>query len=136
MPPRQSFTETMARHAQPREVAELKGADKKNPQRYRGEVAKTELPLGNAPEYMSEDAKAVWFELETYALPGVLTGSDRLLMEVVSTLVAEFRRDPDGFQSSKHSVLKGHMATLGLSPSARQQFVKPEGSKGNPFDAF
>ena len=71
----------MARHAQPRQVAELKGADKKNPQRYRLEPPKTALPLGTAPEHMTDAAKAVWFELETYAPNGVLAGADRLMLE-------------------------------------------------------
>ncbi len=123
----------MARHAQPREVAELKGAHKQNPQRYRGEVVKSSTPLGTAPEYMSEDAKAVWFELEAFSLPGVLTGSDRLVMEIVSNMVAEYRRGPDEFPSSKHSVLKGHIATLGLNPSARQQFTTEKPKTDNPF---
>ena len=123
----------MSRHAQPREVAELKGSHKKNPQRYRGEVIKSEYPLGEAPSHMSEDSKAIWFELETYSLPGVLTGADRLLMEIVSNLVVEYRRDPDEFTAAKHGVLKGHMATLGLNPSDRQKFTTDTGKTDNPF---
>jgi len=123
----------MARHAQPREVAELKGAHKKDPQRYRGKVVKSPYALGDAPARMSEEAKAAWFEISSYALPGVLTGADRLVMEVVSNLVAEYWRDPDEFTAAKHSVLKGHMATLGLNPSDRQKFVQTEDKQDNPY---
>jgi hypothetical protein len=123
----------MPRHRQPREIAELKGAHHKNPQRYRGDVVKSEQPLGNAPGHMSEDAKSVWFELETYSLPGVLTGADRIVMEMLSNLIAECRRDPDAFSSAKHGVVAKHLATLGMTPSARQQFVKDKSSTDNPF---
>lgn len=126
----------MARHKQPREVAELKGADKRNPQRYEGEPPKSELPLGNAPDYMAEDAKGCWFELSSYALPGVLTGADRFVMEVAATLLAEFRRSPDEFQVGKHSVMAGHFARLGLSPSDRQKLTPTKPGEGNPFDDF
>jgi hypothetical protein len=123
----------MGRHAQPREVAELKGATRHNPQRYRGTPAKNEYPVGDAPEHLPEDARAVWFELSALSLPGVLTGADRLLMEIVSNLVAEYRRDPDNFKVGKHSVLKGHMATMGITPSARQQFTTPDDQHDNPY---
>src|SRR5690606_10751827 len=83
----------MARHAQPREVAELKGATRKNPQRYRKTPPACEQPLGTAPDHMGEHAKACWFEIETYAPSGVLRGADRLLLEIASELLAEFRAD-------------------------------------------
>lgn len=126
----------MARHKQPREVAELKGAHKKDPQRYNGDPPKSAMALGNAPEYMSDDAKAIWFELSTYALPGVLTGADRYIMEVTATLIAEFRRNPDEFAVGKHSVLAGHLARMGLSPADRQKLTPVDKKKGNDFEGF
>jgi len=126
----------MARHRQPREIAELTGATKANSQRYKGEVIKSELPLGSAPEYMAKDAKAVWLELEGYSLPGVLTGSDRLVMEIMSNLIAEYRRAPQDFPASKHGVLKGHLATMGLNVSALQHFGAEKPGTGNPYDSL
>lgn len=123
----------MANHKQPREVAALKGADKRNPQRYKKAEAKSGLPLGTAPEYMRDEAKAIWFELETYSLTGVLTGSDRLVMEIVSNLVADYRADPSEFTASMHGVLKGHMASLGLNPSDRQKLGVEKPKSSNPF---
>lgn len=126
----------MARHAQPRELAELKGAVKHDPQRYKGEAIKSEQPLGTAPEHLSEHAKAVWFEIEAHSLPGVLTGADRFVMEIASTLLAEYRIDPAEFAVGKYTHLVGILARLGLSPSDRQKFTKDSGSKGNEFDDF
>ena len=42
----------MAGIRQPREIAELKGAHIKDPQRYKGEVPKSQMPIGQAPGYM------------------------------------------------------------------------------------
>lgn len=126
----------MARHAQPREIAELKGATKHDPQRYRGDVVKSDQPLGTAPAHLSEDAKVAWFELEALSLPGVLTGSDRIVMELLSNLIVEYRRDPDEFSAAKHGIVAKHIATLGMTPSARQQFVVDKGKAENPFAAL
>lgn len=127
----------MARHAQPAEVAYLKGADRKNPNRYQNKVPKSALPLGRMPVRLSKEGKKAWKEIERYALPGVLTGSDRLLMEMTSNLWAQYLRDPDGIQSTKLSQLIGCLARLGLSPADRQKLdVGGDGPGGNPFNAF
>ena len=126
----------MARHAQPRKLAELKGATRHDPQRYRKELPESELALGLCPGYMADDAKAAWFELETYALKGVLTGADRVLLEVTATLLSEFRRDPGAFQVGKYGQLIGCLARLGMSPSDRQKLGTEKAKDGNPFDEF
>lgn len=126
----------MARHAQPRQVAELKGADKKNPQRYRLEPPKTALPLGTAPEHMTDAAKAVWFELETYAPNGVLAGADRLMLETAAVLVAEFRANTAEFPAAKMGHMIGILARLGMSPADRQKLGTEKQAEDNPFNAF
>ena len=126
----------MARHAQPRELAEIKGATKANPQRYKKTTPESMQTLGLCPEYMAEDSKAAWFELETYALKGVLTGADRVLLEITSTLLSEFRRDPSEFQVGKYGQLIGCLARLGMSPSDRQKLGTEKAKDSNPFDEF
>ena len=111
----------MARHAQPREIAELKGAIAKDPQRYKGEPPKSVMPLGEAPEYLSGGACEAWFEISTYAPPNVLTGADRLMLEMACELTAEFREDPRSFNSSKMAQLVGMLARFGMSPADRQK---------------
>ena len=126
----------MARHAQPVELAKLKGADKKHPERYRKEVPVSDHALGSAPEHLNEAAKAVWFEIETYALKGVLTGSDRFVMEIASTLIAEYRSNPPDFKAAKYGHMVSCLARLGLTPADRQKLGTAKPAEGNAFDEF
>lgn len=126
----------MARHRQPAEVARLKGSDRKDPQRYRTEAPKSELPLGNAPEHLSGGAQTAWFELSGYALPGVLTGADRFVMEVTASLLAEFRADPTAFTAGRYAQLVGCLARLGLTPADRQKLGTAGKAAANEFAEF
>jgi len=126
----------MARHAQPREVAELKGATRRNPQRYRKESPKSEQPLGLAPEHLSPGAKALWFEIENLAPRGVLTGADRLTLEILAELLSEWRESPREFAVGKYTHLIGCLARLGMSPADRQKLGMEKAKEGNAFDDF
>ena len=53
----------MGRHKKPLELARLSGADKKNPQRYRKKIPKSEFPLGEPPDGMIEGADDAWHEI-------------------------------------------------------------------------
>lgn len=111
----------MARHAQPREVAELKGSISKDPQRYKGDPVKSELPLGDAPKHMSGSGQECWFEISTYSIPGVLTCADRISLELASELLAQFRLDPLEFPTTKIAQLVGLLARFGMTPTDRQK---------------
>lgn len=111
----------MARHAQPREIAELTGATAKNPQRYKGDPVKSELPLGEAPKHMSGKGQECWFEISTYSIPGVLTVADRISLELASELLAQFRINPIEFPTTKISQLVGLLARFGMTPADRQK---------------
>lgn len=126
----------MARHAQPREVAELKGATRKNPQRYRNEPPACEQPLGEAPQHLDEDERAAWFEIAALAPKGVLKGADRLLLELTSSLLAEFRSDRRSFPAARIGHMVGCFARLGMSPADRQKLGAEKPPEGNPFDVF
>lgn len=126
----------MARHAQPREVAELKGSTRRNPQRYRKEPPAVDMPLGDAPAHMSEAARRCWFEISTYAPRGVLQGADRITLEVTSNLLAEYRMAPTEFAVGKYAHLIGCLARLGMSPADRQKLGTEKQQEGNPFDDF
>lgn len=126
----------MARHRQPRELAELKGATKKDPQRYKNEAPKTNSPLGKAPAHLPTEVAVVWKELEKCALPGVLTSADRFIMEVASSLLSEFRANRGEFVAAKYSHLIGCLARLGLTPADRQKLGTEKTPEVNPFDEF
>jgi hypothetical protein len=123
----------MARHAQPRLVAELKGAHKKDPQRYRGEELKSDGPLGSAPERLTELERQAWDELSAGSLPGVLTASDRLTIELASVLLAEFWTEKANMAAAKMGQLIGLLARLGMSPADRQKFTKDKSDDDNPY---
>ena len=124
----------MARHAQPRELAELKGAVSKDPQRYRNSVPKSELPVGEPPEHMSDGAKECWFEISAKSIPGVLTYADTLLLEVVSNLLHEYRQDPVEFAVGKYTHLIGTLARFGMSPSDRTKLGVDKPTEYNPYE--
>jgi phage terminase small subunit len=126
----------MARHAQAREIAELKGATRHDPQRYRKEPPKSEFVLGEAPSHLDVGAKAVWFELETYAAKGVLTGGDRMVMETLCVLFSQFRADPEGFSAAKIGHVIGCLARLGLTPADRQKLDVGKPPDDNAFNRF
>ncbi|MGA6183342.1 hypothetical protein ACPEH1_19775 [Stenotrophomonas sp. NPDC077421] len=126
----------MARHRQPRALAELKGAPKKDPQRYRKETPTTGKSLGKVPSHLPAQIAEVWKELEKCALPGVLTSADRFIMEVASSLLSEFRANRGEFVAAKYSHLIGCLARLGLTPADRQKLGTEKTPEGNPFDEF
>jgi phage terminase small subunit len=126
----------MARHPQPREIADLKGATRHDPQRYRKEMPAVDQPLGNPPEKLSVEAQSAWFELSGLAPTGVLKGSDRIMLEMAAVLLVKFRADPDEFPSSKMTHLIGILARLGMSPADRQKLGTEKLPEGNPFDSF
>jgi phage terminase small subunit len=128
----------MARHAQPREVAELKGALRKHPERYRKQPPAVKQPIGTAPEYMTPAARACWFELESLAPDKVLTGADRVALEVLSNLLAEYRDDPKQFSTSRITHLVGCLARLGMTPADRQKIgvEKDSAGKDDGFEQF
>lgn len=127
----------MARHPQSREVAELKGATRKHPERYRKTPPAVEQPIGTAPAHLTDEAKACWFELESLAPVGVLKGADRVALETLSNLLAEYRNNPPEFAVGKYTHLIGMLARLGMTPADRQKLgtEKPDDS-ANPFDNF
>ena len=126
----------MARHAQPREVAAAKGATRKHPERYRKEPPAVKYGLGDAPEHMSDASRAVWFELQTYAPIGVLTGADRVMLEVAANLVAEYRENPREFPNPRIAQMVSCLARMGFSVADRQKLGTEKAKKGNEFDAF
>ena len=123
----------MARHAQPLEVAKLKGADKKNPQRYRATPPKSKLPLGRAPADLIEGADACWYELSDMSVPGVLTGADRIALEVLANMLCEYRAAPKDFATTKLGQMIGILGRFGMTPSDRTKLGVEDKKQDNPF---
>lgn len=126
----------MGIHRQPREVAELSGAVKNNPQRYNKEPVVNKTPLVNIPSHLTDAAKETWFELKSLAIPGVLTKSETVVLELGANLLAEYRMDPYRFPANKLSQLVGILGRLGMTPADRQKLGKPAETPENEFDDF
>lgn len=128
----------MGRHRQSREVAALTGALRNHPERYRKVAPRSPHPLGNPPAHLSSDERTAWKEIEKYAPPGVIGGSDRAIVEIASVLLAQLRRDAPAFPTSKLGCLITCLAKLGLTPTARQSLGVAEKPKdpSASFDEF
>jgi hypothetical protein len=123
----------MSLHKQPRELAELKGAHKVQPGRYRDKIPKSELPLGAYPSDRSTEPEDCWFEISSMCIPGVLTGADRIIMEIASDLLGEYREDHQKFASAKLSNMISCLARFGMSPSDRNSLGIDKKESDNPF---
>jgi len=119
----------MGKHKDPPEIAYLKGAQKKNPGRYKAEVPKSGAPIGKFPNDASTDPAECWDEIASYCIAGVLTGADRIMLEMASNLLAEYRLGPLMFQAARQNLLVSLLARFGMSPSDRNSLgiTPPEG---------
>lgn len=143
----------MGRPAQPLAMAKLKGATKKNPQRFRealkaekaaekaaaeGESVSTVEDIGPMPDtLMNVRARAAWDEIIEMVPPGILKKSDRLLVEIAANMLGEYRRSPEKYAVSKVPHLLKCLASMGLTPADRRKLALPEGGGDtNPFAAL
>jgi len=106
--------------------AALTGADKRNPKRYRKDYPTSELPLGEAPTHLTAEAKRVWFEISTYMPASLLKGADRLVVENLCELQAQFRKDPEDFPASRLAPLINGLGKLGGTPLDRLRLATPK----------
>ena len=132
----------MARPKTPTNVLQLKGAYKKHPERKpaAGTEPEAKAEIGKAPDYLESDVKAIWDEIVSLACPGVLGDSDRCIVEIAATLMAEFRRggrDENGrplFTDARLSRLQAALGQLGMTPADRSKVKVPQKAPaGNPF---
>ena len=126
----------MARHAQPREVAELKGAVAKNPQRYRKQVPKSNLEVGSPPEHMTKEAADCWWEVLAKAIPGTITFADSIVLEVTCNTLAEYREGPKEFNTTRLNALIGMLARFGFSPSDRTKLGVEKPDDDDDFETL
>jgi hypothetical protein len=81
----------MGRPRTPDEKLELSGAYIKHPERRRKATPKHSSGVGVPPAAMTAEQKLCWRELARNSLPGVLTKSDRHLIETAARLTARMR---------------------------------------------
>jgi hypothetical protein len=109
----------------------LNGGLKHDPKRYenRGPQPIPSGPIGNPPTHFSPALRIIWRELKLQSPPGVLTNSERLILEVMCGLVLRLRLGT--ISTGEMSQLIGCIAKLGLTPTDRVRvhpipsFAKP-----------
>lgn len=106
-------------------VLEAKGSFKKNPQLKRVDP-KTSDEIGLPPAYFDEVESLVWQELIETSPEGVLTKSDRAILEIASALLSDYRKDRASFNTSRVNILQRILASLGMTPIDRSRIVAPE----------
>lgn len=122
----------------PSNILQMSGAFDKNPDRKRArkdEPIPTEL-LGDPPARLSDSEQAAWHEVVSIAPPGVLMNSDRIAMEILATLLAQFRADPHGFQPTRLARLESMIVKMGLTPADRSRVIAAPQESANPFAAI
>lgn len=110
----------MARPRTASKILELKGAFKKHPDRKRtsepvpnGEIDKT------PPRHLTPGQKKCWREIVGIVPAGVLSDADKIHVEVVACLLAEYRAEKGLMTTARITRLTSEMGKLGLNPSAR-----------------
>lgn len=112
----------------PLSKAKLTGADKRNPQRFRDrtEPRTSGEPVGNPPEYLGKEAKAVWGELS--ASLGWLIREDRAAVELASVAlgqVREFVKAGEPVPASLMAASNTALGKLGATPADRAKVAMP-----------
>ena len=125
----------MGRPTKPTAVLELVGAYKKDPQRKRLKEPKPTKGIGSfvlGPTDLAE----IWDEVVGQVVPGVLTISDRMALELVCRLYAEIRLKPDKISVGKVTALANLLGRFGLTPSDRAKISMPEEEKEDEWSGF
>lgn len=125
----------MARPRTPTNVLELRGAYVKNPQRKRKAEPKPTAGIGLFSEGPT-DLAAIWNEVVAQTVPGVMTVSDRLALELVCRLLAEIRQHPGELSVGKVTALCNLLGRFGLTPADRSKVAAPEAEKEDEWSGF
>jgi phage terminase small subunit len=108
----------------PTKVLETRGSFIAHPERKRSAEVKQVDGVGDPPSYLSDLEKQCWHELVRISLPGVLTVSDRPLVEVASRLWGEMRNPDPRAEFIGHARLGRFMvclASMGMTPADRSK---------------
>ena len=117
----------------PSHLHELSGAWKKNPQRRRTNEPQPTAGIGPCPAHCDEAVRDAWDELVDQIAPGVLTCQDRLPLEILATLLIEFRTKGADMSAARFNGMRVLCGQFGLSPSERGRVEVPDQHAANPF---
>ena len=115
-------------------ILEARGAFKNHSERKRPNepIPASAFPK-RPPRHLTENERKCWREIVKLVPAGVLTSADTIAVEILSTLLVEFRAERAAMSTQKLLRMTALMSKLGLDPSGRASLSvdKPE---ANPFD--
>lgn len=127
----------MARPRKPTPLLELTGAFQKDPQRARPHEPKPAGPLGDPPECFNDEPgleakelldraalRAAWHELTGMVAAGVLTISDRWLVELACRTMQQVRKG--AALAAERNLLLSCLSRMGLTPADRSRIAVPQ----------
>lgn len=88
--------------------------------------------IGKPPAGMTKEQRACWLETVAEVPPGILTGSDRTLIEMIAYLKAEMRKAPSKFPPQRLNQLRQCLGALGCTPADRSKVSGAGGSAPKP----
>jgi len=124
----------MARPRKPSNILEMKGAFRKDPQRRR-EDPKTEVGLGDAPDYFDDQEEKIWHEIGNSAPEGVLSKSDRICVEMLVPLIVRLR-NRELLKAAERSFMLSTLTRMGCTPADRSRVAEPKGDEPEQGDIF
>lgn len=125
----------MARPRTPTNVLELRGSNKKHPERARERVNEPEATteISGPPAYLDDAQREAYVELVAKSHAGVLCGSDSVIVESAAILLARMRTKTDEFTAGEFARLQAVLGSLGMTPADRSKVKAPPKPAGNPF---
>jgi hypothetical protein len=81
------------------------------------------IPIGRPPARLAAAQKAAWVELVRKAHPGLLTRSDRIILEIAARLIVRMRQ-PEA-KISDYNALLTVLGKLGMTPASRLKMNLP-----------
>lgn len=118
----------------PKKLKELRGTLRKD--RDIGVEPETTGPLGNAPGHLTELECECWHQIAAQAPAGVLANADRPTVELAARLMAQSRADFLGMPSTRLSLLRQLLNSLGMSATARAGLAIPETKTESRWASF
>lgn len=93
-------------------------------------------PVGDPPKNWNASQRALWAEIVTMSPAGVLTESDRHIVELAVRLLAQIRGAKE-VAPALATQFRTCLAELGMTPSARSRLsTAPRGGNANPWADF
>ncbi len=124
----------MPRPRVPTNILELRGADKKHPDRMRERENEpvNNNPIGKPPDYLSSEERKFWRMIIHDCIDGVFGEADRIAVSLAARLLTKCAGDTATGQEQMQ--LYRYLGQFGMTPSERSKISIPKGKPKNKFD--